>query len=392
MCPQTFNGFSKTTSEHEDIDCLQLSLYVPSQASSRSPLPVLVWIHGGGFVVGSGNQQGPSNLLKHGIIIVTVNYRLGPYGFMCLNNPAVPGNQGLKDQYAALRWVRDNIAAFGGNPYNVTLGGFSAGSASVLYQLYSSKNKLFNKVIAESGTHLSPDMFGSGDYDAAVKLANYLGWNTTDEQQALNFLATTHHSLVTGAASDLAIEFLPCKENSFNDVDNFMDNEPSYLSNTRKIRNTPVLIGNTDLEYLGDVQNIHGENYFSSDFFRSRLQQVFNLEDDQLDTAAAIVRHFYIGDRAITTDVNDEAEYLNSDFVFNHPIQDTITSLINENAKPVYEYVFSYVGASGAVGAGHSAELPYLFNMPEYPVLRSADDQLISDRLTTLWANFIKYG
>ncbi|KAI8440016.1 hypothetical protein MSG28_001450 [Choristoneura fumiferana] len=118
VCPQTFKGFSNTASEQEDIDCLQLSLYVPSRASSKNPLPVLVWIHGGGFAVGSGNQQGPSNLLKHGIIIVTVNYRLGPYGFMCLNNTAVPGNQGLKDQYTALRWVRDNIAAFGGNPYN----------------------------------------------------------------------------------------------------------------------------------------------------------------------------------------------------------------------------------------------------------------------------------
>lgn len=381
----------------ESVDCLQLNIFVPSQASINNPLPVFVWIHGGTYLSGTAHEFGGRNIVKHGVIVVTVNYRLGAYGFMCLDNPSVPGNQGLKDQHAALQWVRDNIASFGGNPYNVTIGGQSAGSASVLLHLFSPKEKLFNKVIAESGTPLSPDMFTIGDADAAVKLANYLGLNTTDDQQALDFLAKSHHSLVTGATHDLKIEFKPCKENSFSGVDIFVDNLPYSLSNARKIRNTPILIGNTDFEYRGDVRQMHGNNFFDKDFFYSRIQNDFVMDNDELRTAAEIVRHFYVGDKAISSDVNTEAEYFNSDVVFNHPIQDTITRILDENASPVYEYVFSYVGDTGLSGAAHSAELPFLFDIyGDFGELMAhsstEDDLLMVDRLTTLWTNFIKYG
>ncbi|XP_063635630.1 juvenile hormone esterase-like isoform X2 [Cydia splendana] len=390
-CPQTNYGGIKFSgnSEDESPDCLQLNIYSPSKASTLNPLPVLVWIHGGLFSGGSGKGYEAPNLVKQGIVVVTVNYRLGPYGFMCIDDPAVPGNQGLKDQYAALRWVRKNIAAFGGNPYNVTLAGQSAGSASVLLQLYSSKEKLFNKVIAESGTPLSPSFFVTGDSDVAVKLANYLGLNTTDNQQALEFLAQTHHSLVTGASADLKIDFKPCKEKSFSGVDNFIDSEPYAFSNERKIRNTPILIGNTDQEYsVDDVTQLHGDDFYNQDFFYTSLKEKFNLENGQLEEIAEIIRHFYIGDAAISEEVKTEAADFLSDFIFNHPIQDTITNLIRENANPVYEYVFTYTGESDEKGASHTAELEYLFD----DKAQSEADQIVTDRITTLWANFIKYG
>ncbi|XP_063530127.1 juvenile hormone esterase-like [Cydia strobilella] len=394
-CPQTDYGgiIFSGNSEDESPDCLQLNVYSPSKASTLNPLPVLVWIHGGAFSGGSGNEYEAPNLVKQGIVVVTVNYRLGPYGFMCLDDPAVPGNQGLKDQYAALRWIRNNIAAFGGNPYNVTLAGQSAGSASALLQLYSSKEKLFNKVIAESGTPLSPYLFVTGDSDVAVKLANYLGLNTTDNQQALEFLSQTHHSLVTGASSDLKIDFMPCKEKSFSGVDNFIDSEPYAFSNERKIRNTPILIGNTDQECSADdITQMNGDDFYNQDFFYTSLKEKFNLENGQLQEIAEIVRHFYIGDRAISEEVKTEAADFLSDFVFNHPIQDTITNLIRDNANPVYEYVFTYTGESGEKGASHTAELEYLFDYQQKDKAQSEADQIVADRITTLWANFIKYG
>lgn len=121
------------------------------------------------------------------------------------------------------------------------------------------------------------------------------------------------------------------------------------------------------------------------------------MDNDELRTAAEIVRHFYVGDKAISSDVNTEAEFFNSDVVFNHPIQDTITRILDENASPVYEYVFSYVGDTGLSGAAHSAELPFLFDIyGDFGELMAhsstEDDLLMVDRLTTLWTNFIKYG
>ncbi|XP_063635628.1 juvenile hormone esterase-like isoform X1 [Cydia splendana] len=389
-CPQTsrFGSVeSSASSEDESPDCLRLNIYSPSKASIRNPLPVLVWVHGGGFSGGTGNQYEAPNLVEQGIVIVTVNYRLGPYGFMCLDHPAVPGNQGLKDQYAALRWVRDNIAAFGGNPYNVTIAGQSAGSGSILLQLFSKKEKLFDKVIAQSGTPLSPDMFTPGDPDVAIKLANYLGLNTTDDQKALEFLAKTHHSLVTGAAQSLGMEFRPCNERSFSGVENFIDDDSYALSNEQKIKNTPILIGNTDTE-----MNADGDEYFEKDFFYTRLDEKFSLETDQLKEIAEIMRHYYIGDRPISKEIQPEAVDFESDFVFNHPIQDTITNLLKDNANPVYSYVFTYV-ESGEGRAGHGAEMEYLFNMTQPDdKARSETGHIMVDRLTTMWANFIKYG
>ncbi|XP_063635600.1 juvenile hormone esterase-like [Cydia splendana] len=392
-CPQTgFGTMIIGSYDVENLDCLQLSVYVPNKASVQNPLPVLVWIHGGYFHAGSAGDFTEPYLVKHDIIVVTVNYRLGPYGFMCLDDPAVPGNQGLKDQYAALRWVRDNIAAFGGNPYNVTIGGQSAGSGSILLQLYSNKEKLFDKVIAQSGTPLSPDMFVPGDPDVAIKLAIYLGLNTTDNQEALEFLAKTHHNLVTGAAHSLGMEFRPCNENSFSGVENFIDTDAYALSNENKMKNTPILIGNTDVEFT-ELLLIDGDEFFDKDFFYTRLGEKFILETDQLEEIAKIMRHYYIGDRPISKDIESEAVDFQSDFVFNHPVQDTITNLLKDNANPVYEYVFSYV-ESEKEGAIHGAELDYLFKTVMQPdgIDQSEFGHKMVDRVTTLWANFIKYG
>uniref|UniRef100_A0A8W7P0T7 Carboxylic ester hydrolase n=1 Tax=Anopheles coluzzii TaxID=1518534 RepID=A0A8W7P0T7_ANOCL len=115
-------------------DCLYLNVYTTSGPGDALGMlkPVMVWIHGGGYYTGSGNTDffGPDYLLQHGVVLVTLNYRLGPLGFLALPSVGIHGNQGLKDQQLALRWVQENIARFGGDPSNVTLFGESAGSAS----------------------------------------------------------------------------------------------------------------------------------------------------------------------------------------------------------------------------------------------------------------------
>ncbi|HEU5475589.1 MAG TPA: carboxylesterase family protein [Actinophytocola sp.] len=154
-CAQT-PFFSRPASDHED--CLFLNVVTPRRASGR--LPVLVWFHGGGYTNGSGAEQDGRTLAAAGdVIVVTVNYRLGALGFLALpaldgeRRGAESGNFGIEDQQAALRWVRRNAAAFGGDPGNVTIFGSSAGSGSVCMNLISpAAAGLFHKAILQSFT------------------------------------------------------------------------------------------------------------------------------------------------------------------------------------------------------------------------------------------------
>ena len=139
-------------------DCLYLNVFTPAGRTPAQP-PVMVWIHGGALVTGESDDYDPAALVKHGVIVVTINYRLGALGFLADSALASraggpSGNYGLMDQQAALRWVRRNIAGFGGNPRNVTVFGESAGGLSMLSQLVSPDARgLFQRAIVESGTY-----------------------------------------------------------------------------------------------------------------------------------------------------------------------------------------------------------------------------------------------
>ena len=173
-CPQSgsaFNGFVDSLNE----DCLFLNVYKPKSGNN---LPVMVWIHGGAFITGSGGSSyEPSRLVAQDVVVVTMNYRLGVLGFMpAAGLPEGSGHYGLMDQQLALKWVQDNIEAFGGNPDNVTIFGESAGGHSVLSQLVSAgantgSEGLFHKAIVQSGAYQPTQLeqsFGEAFYEAEV--------------------------------------------------------------------------------------------------------------------------------------------------------------------------------------------------------------------------------
>jgi len=162
-CPQPPGPFAPPGPVSED--CLYLNVYTPShdadhrlRGGDEGSLPVLVWIHGGGLTSDAGRDYDPAKLAADGVVAVTINYRLGALGFLAhpalASRPGGPaGNYGLMDQQAALRWVRDNIARFGGDPRNVTIAGESAGGLSVLAHLVSPGSRgLFQKAIIQSGS------------------------------------------------------------------------------------------------------------------------------------------------------------------------------------------------------------------------------------------------
>ncbi len=154
-CPQSASPFGQaSTSEN----CLFLNVFTPSRRQARRHNPVMVWIHGGALVTGESDDYLPTNLVQDGVTVVTINYRLGALGFLA--HPALAdangqsGDYGLMDQQAALRWVKRNIASFGGDPRNVTIFGESAGGLSTLSQVASPQARgLFEKAIVESGSY-----------------------------------------------------------------------------------------------------------------------------------------------------------------------------------------------------------------------------------------------
>merc|ERR1712115_499297 len=117
-------GFGSKCLQYDDLDsgklkgsedCLYLNVYLPTERSASDKLPVFFWIHGGGFTIGSGDQYDPSKLVQEGVIVVTLNYRLGGFGFLSFDNEKVSGNMGLKDMGLAIDWVREHITHFGGD-------------------------------------------------------------------------------------------------------------------------------------------------------------------------------------------------------------------------------------------------------------------------------------
>lgn len=166
-----------------DEDCLFLNIYTRNLKEKR---PVMVWIHGGSFSGGSGDSwiYGPDHIIDDGVLLVTINYRLGVLGFMSTGDSHAPGNYGLKDMVLALKWIQRNIAEFGGDPDNVTIFGESAGGAAVHYLVLSSETKgLFTRAISQSGSALNPWAFQTNPVNVAYQLGRdlRLSWSSNED-------------------------------------------------------------------------------------------------------------------------------------------------------------------------------------------------------------------
>ncbi|XP_049955853.1 esterase FE4-like [Schistocerca serialis cubense] len=250
-----------TAADRGQEDCLFLNVYTPELPAETTTLrPVMVFIHGGGFVNGAGITYGPDYFVEAGVVIVTINYRLGPLGFLSTEDLVVPGNMGMKDQVQALRWVQQNIAVFGGDPNSVTIFGQSAGGASVHYLVLSPLAKgLFHKAIAESGAALNPWAFARNTRDRAYRLAQSFGYsgsnNTTEIVQFL--LTVDAYQLVSNPYAALPMEdimgifqmvFVPSVEPQHDGA--FLTAEPTELLSQGLYNDVPYMTGGTSAECL----------------------------------------------------------------------------------------------------------------------------------------------
>ncbi|CAH2075634.1 unnamed protein product, partial [Iphiclides podalirius] len=391
-------------------DCLKVNVYVPAMA--KRPLPVMIYIHGGAFIVGGGGKlmYGPDFLVKKDVILVTFNYRLGPLGFICLHIKEAPGNAGLKDQLAALRWVKKNIAAFGGDPDNITLFGESAGATSTSLLLASNHTKgLINRAIIQSGSSISNWAINRNPVWVASLLAKSLGHDTEDPLEMYNlFSQMPYKELILAKAKkplskyfDTQLLHLPCVEKTF-PGEEYVINDLPYNLLEKKTESVPIIYGTTSKEGLflvaaeseESLAERNGRYLFASDLrFPSEVEAA---------TEALEVQKFYFGQNRISMKALMNVSDLYTHLYFEMPpILETSLLIKNSNAT-IYNYYFDYAGErnfmkkrsgfKNETGACHGDDLMYLFKATLLPFgINSRDYQMINT-MTTLWTNFAKYG
>ena len=371
-------------------DCLNLTVWTPPP--SDEPRAVLVWIHGGGFVNGSGDFYSARRLASRGdIIVVTINYRLGALGFLAhpaLGPPGAVGNYGLADQQAALRWVRDNIANFGGDPGEVTIGGESAGGMSVCDHLVAPGSAgLFRAAIIQSAPCQAQASLPVAE-QRSVDYATSLGCGPGE--LAAQCLRGVPADRLHGAPkfSDFGgISLIgPVSGSAVLPVD------PITAFAEGRAARVPVLIGSNRDEFTMFVaaQIVRQGRDFSAERYPQLLSDTFGAN------AAAVAEH-YPPDRfdgsvplAYSAAVTDQAFACAAD------------RMSDDLAKtdPVYAYEFNDRGAPAPevfghlpfqMGAGHSLELRYLLDVARAQALNPAQ-QALSDQMVDYWAAFVASG
>ena len=337
-CPQ----IERTSGEYTGSeDCLYLNVFSPeTEFLTGAKHPVMVWIHGGAFQLGSADSKmyGPERLLEEDIVLVTINYRLGPLGFMTTGDAAAPPNVGLLDQRLALEWVRDNIAAFAGDPDQVTLFGESAGGMSVMAHLASPGSQgLFHRAIAMSGIwgeapflHMSKPAAEYGKM-----LAEKLGCSDPDTNTMVTCLQSKHPKDILEEGTKFAkFDYVP--EPFIPVVDSYMQEPvlPKPLHevwiNSDKI-DIPLMIGgNKDEGVLFQLQFLKDGTLYQqlNDNFATELPALLLGVDpddaarDEGETATAeVLRNSYIpGDGNLSADVIPQMIRLFTDVHFLSPI------------------------------------------------------------------------
>jgi para-nitrobenzyl esterase len=354
-------------------DCLFANVTRPAGAKPGAKLPVLVWIHGGGFTIGSatgafGSETDGIQFAKDGVITVSVSYRLGRAGWfahpaLCKEGPC--GNYGLMDQIAALKWVQANVAAFGGDPKNITIAGESAGGISVLeLMLAPDARGLFQKAIGESSFgRLEPTSLSDAKA-AGVKAAATAGVTGEDAAAAAALRKVPLSAMpYTGPFTSRAGPILDGR---------YVQSGISEGFEAGKQAKVPLLIGGNSNE---------------ASLFRPQAAALNAIPADR--KAAAMAAFDPKGAGATMQVVNDIAtrQYITEP-------DRNISRAQARTGQPVYTYYFSYVSPAAKAqlpfGAPHAAEIKYAFAGPKQKF--AAEDLPVAKAVNAYWAAFIKSG
>lgn len=392
-----------TIAEGTSEDCLYLNVWTPVNSNGTSKLPVMVWIHGGGFTGGSGSspQNFGNAFAKQGVVLVTFNYRLGRLGFFA--HPALSqefpndpkGNYGFMDQIAALQWIQKNIAAFGGNPDNVTIFGFSAGGVSVhsLLTIPSAKG-LFHKAIGESSggrdgvltgrpiNKENADVFYKVSAETiGMNFAKKMGIEGKDAAALATLRALPVEQIVDGGQETDGQDGPRTYSGPILDGKLVVETaETAYISGRQP--KIPLMIGNSSAEI--------GGAFVSNSKTKEELFASFGALESEAKAA-----YDADGDKTF----NEVITKFNTDWVWGEPARMTAKAFIAKGA-PVYVYQFGYVPASARqrspFGAGHGSEVSFVFNTLNARWGQNGEatpeEKELANVMNSYWVNFAKTG
>lgn len=374
----------KFRSDGVSEDCLYLNVWAPGNKGKKS-LPVFIYFYGGGFVAGDGSEYRYDGeaLAKKGIVTVTVNYRLGVFGFMShpgLTKESVhhaSGNYGLLDQAAALKWVKDNIAAFGGEPNKITIGGESAGSVSVSAQMASPLSRnLIAGAIGESGSILGalPAIPLEEGEKTGVEFGKFLGTSSIADMRNIGA------DSILSASARFGLFRFPRTNDGY-----FFPKDPLKIYQAGEQAHVPLLVGWNNEE--SNYKSILGTSKPTKENYIAAVTKLYNSNTDQ------VIPILKLYNPATDAEVEKVATELAGDrfIVFSTWRWADVQS--RTGGKPVYRYLFERP-RPGARGAVHSAEIEYaLGNLSTNKVYNwTPEDYAISNQLQEYFANFIKYG
>ncbi len=364
-------------------DCLYLNLWMPAAPAPR-PLPVMVWIYGGGFAAGATSEprQDGSTLAQRGVLVVSMNYRLSIFGFFSHSGLAAEsgrnasGNYGLMDQLAALQWVHDNIAAFGGDPANVTIFGESAGSFSVSALMATPLSRgLFQRAIGESGA-----FFGE-----TLRLKTREETQTADAAFAKSHFGTDSLADLRALPAGKILEVI-AKGQSVRFVPNidgwFLPESVAALFAAGKQAHLPLLAG-----WNADEQN-----------YRSVLQR----DEPTPENLLAHLRTLY-GDRAAefaklypaadAAEAKRSAQDLAGDRFIAFGTWKWLDAQLATGNAPVYRYRFEQNLPAPIDAAPHASEIEFVFGALDSRQLPwRPEDRRLSEQMVAYWSNFAKTG
>ncbi len=393
ICPQTrYERQSPFYWEpsHQDEDCLFLNVWSAGKDGERRP--VMVWVHGGGYTRGAGSQPAfdGSALARLGAVVVSFNYRLGVFGFLALpelsdESGIGSGNYALLDQLAALRWVRDHIAAFGGDPENVTLFGESAGAWSVsALQASPLARGLFHKAIGQSGGLFEPMRYLdrrngalSSAYEQSEDLLRLLAPKAPRPTLA-ELRAMPAETLLAAANSLAGLRYFQSLPN----VDGHVFKEEvrrTFAAGRQAL--VPVIVGSNRDEGTAFTQLVprtvralqhHLEREYG--VFASAFAAMYPFADDSQATQAGMD---LLRDRWFTWPARHWAEQM------------------AQAGTSAWRYAFEWVPpilSANRLGAFHSAEIPYIFGTAANLGWRRDEDALLSRQMSLAWLNFARTG
>nr|AHJ81333.1 carboxylesterase [Locusta migratoria] len=389
-------------------DCLYLNVYVPGVPEEGAKLPVLFWVHGGGFYYNSGSdtEHGPDFLISYGVILVTINYRLAQLGFLTTGDDVVPGNAGLKDQHLALVWAKENIASFGGDPDQITLWGQSAGGMSVSLHLVSPlSTDLFSGIIIQSGNFIGLPASLELARQNAFNLGAALGLETDDSQQLVDFLRSVD---VTDLLVDSSLVMTDEQKEMFSygvwwphiepDLEGaMMPESPIQRLIDGKFLQVPIFTGVTSGEMgYSILYNPNQVDALNTRFVEAVGPNLHLPTVEQQQEAAAKLKEFYFSDGDISLDNPDPLVDFNNDMGMFATTDALVRKVTEITDLPVFYYEWDYQIENATVtpwGALHSSDLPFLFVRKDtvYNLDPDSDEDKARRNLIRLYTNFAKY-